>query len=137
MKVMMKKSTAPTGRSSDKFMLRLPDGMRDTISELAKASGRSMNAELVHRIQRTIDEDAELSASGVKYIEDLNISRTARSLPLGTVLTSQEIRDPHYLSDELREVRELLASIRSVMTDELRESVKEELKKKNKNSDDQ
>ncbi|WP_265343414.1 Arc family DNA-binding protein [Aeromonas veronii] len=51
----MKKSTAPTGRASDKFMLRLPDGMRDTISELAKASGRSMNAEIVHRLQQSID----------------------------------------------------------------------------------
>jgi len=55
MKVMMKKSTTPTGRASDKFMLRLPDGMRDTISELAKASGRSMNAEIVYRLQQSID----------------------------------------------------------------------------------
>ncbi len=40
-------------------MLRLPDGMREVINELAKANGRSMNAEIIHRIQRTIDEDHE------------------------------------------------------------------------------
>ncbi|WP_052448112.1 Arc family DNA-binding protein [Aeromonas jandaei] len=32
--------------------------MRDTISELAKASGRSMNAEIVYRLQKTFDEEA-------------------------------------------------------------------------------
>lgn len=122
MKVMMKKSTSPTGRSSDKFMLRLPDGMRDTISELAKDSGRSMNAELVHRIQRTIDEDAALAANGGEQI----FKSTSMPHPLSpdTVLVPQVIYNSQLLNDELREVRELLTSIRNVMTDEMREKVK-------------
>ncbi|UFS65165.1 Arc family DNA-binding protein [Paracoccus denitrificans] len=37
----------PTGRESDKFMLRLPDGMRDRIKAAAEANKRSMNAEIV------------------------------------------------------------------------------------------
>ena len=36
-----------TGRDSDKFMLRLPNGMRDRIKEKADENGRSMNAEIV------------------------------------------------------------------------------------------
>ena len=32
---------------NDKFMLRLPDGMRDAIRESAKKNNRSMNAEIV------------------------------------------------------------------------------------------
>ena len=32
---------------NDKFMLRLPDGMRDAIKESAKKNNRSMNAEIV------------------------------------------------------------------------------------------
>ena len=40
-------------RESDKFMLRLPDGMRDKIAEAAKNNGRSMNAELVARLQES------------------------------------------------------------------------------------
>lgn len=40
-----------TGRGSDKFMLRLPDGMRERIKRAAEHNGRSMNAELVHRIE--------------------------------------------------------------------------------------
>lgn len=41
----------------DKFNLRFPDGMRDQIAEAAKESGRSMNAEIIHRLQRTFDLD--------------------------------------------------------------------------------
>jgi hypothetical protein len=40
-----------TGRSSDQFPLRLPDGMRDRIAKEAKANGRSMNAEIVGRLE--------------------------------------------------------------------------------------
>ncbi|MDW9444812.1 Arc family DNA-binding protein [Sinorhizobium meliloti] len=36
-----------TGRDSDKFMLRLPDGMRDRIKRHAEANKRSMNAEII------------------------------------------------------------------------------------------
>jgi len=39
-----------TGRNSDQFNLRLPDGMRAKISEEAGKSGRSMNSEIVHRL---------------------------------------------------------------------------------------
>lgn len=39
------------GRGSDQFPLRLPDGMRDMISEAADRNGRSMNAEIVARIE--------------------------------------------------------------------------------------
>lgn len=49
----MPKETATTGRDSDKFMLRFPDGMRDQVAEAAKAAGRSMNAEIVARLQST------------------------------------------------------------------------------------
>lgn len=45
-----------TGRDSDKIMLRVPDGMRDRIAEAAKASNRSMNAEIVARLQGSFDE---------------------------------------------------------------------------------
>lgn len=39
--------SGPTGRESDKFMLRLPDGMRDRIKAAADANSRSMNAEIL------------------------------------------------------------------------------------------
>lgn len=36
---------------ADRFQVRLPDGLRDEIRAAAKANGRSMNAEIVSRLQ--------------------------------------------------------------------------------------
>lgn len=44
--------TAPTNRESDRFMLRLPDGMRDRIKAAAAESNRSMNAEIVATLEK-------------------------------------------------------------------------------------
>ena len=115
------------------YPLRMPDEMRSFLQDRADKSGRSLNAEIVKRLQFTIDEEIDSAdGDGIKILEGLRIGRAANTLPTGTVLTSQEIHNPHSLSDELREVRELLASIRSVMTDEMRENVQKELKKKRK-----
>lgn len=41
----------------DKYILRLPDGLRDDIKSAAKANNRSMNAEIISRLageQRTL-----------------------------------------------------------------------------------
>lgn len=47
---MSKKPPAPSD-VADKFMLRLPDGMRDRIKSAADANGRSMNAEIVSALE--------------------------------------------------------------------------------------
>lgn len=43
-----------TGRESDKFMLRFPDGMRDEIRRRAEQNKRSMNAEIIARLEATL-----------------------------------------------------------------------------------
>lgn len=83
-----------------------------------------MNAEIVYRLQRTFDEDAELAESGVKLIEGvkvvggLNIDRSALALPPRTILTAREIDkdDPRY-TDYVRreEIQEVLDYIRQEM----------------------
>lgn len=42
-------------RHLDRIMVRLPDGMRDRLKEAANANNRSMNAEVVARLERTFD----------------------------------------------------------------------------------
>lgn len=54
---MEKTKRASTSRESDKYIVRFPDGMRDRIAEAAKASGRSMNAEIVSRLERSFAAD--------------------------------------------------------------------------------
>jgi hypothetical protein len=41
----------------DKYILRLPDGMREYLKEAAKKNKRSLNAEIVDRLQRTMVVD--------------------------------------------------------------------------------
>lgn len=41
-------------RSLDKFVLRLPDGMRESIGELARINQRTMNAEIVSRLEQSL-----------------------------------------------------------------------------------
>ena len=74
-------------RPDDKFMLRLPDGMRDRIAEIAKANGRSMNAEIVRRLEWSfeapLDKKADgeirpISAAEMRRIADMIEELTAR-----------------------------------------------------------
>lgn len=39
------------GRGADQFVVRLPDGMRDRLKKSATVNGRSMNAEILARIE--------------------------------------------------------------------------------------
>lgn len=42
-------------RVLEKFVVRLPPGMREQIAQVAEKSGRSMNAEIVHRLRESLD----------------------------------------------------------------------------------
>jgi hypothetical protein len=60
-----------TGRDSDKFMLRLPDGMRDRLKAQAEANKRSMNAEIVARLERTLRHHTPDGLADPAAIEDM------------------------------------------------------------------
>ncbi|TNC15361.1 Arc family DNA-binding protein [Methylobacterium terricola] len=55
----MSKPPAPSDLA-DKFMLRMPEGMRDRIARAAKANGRSMNAEIVQTLEDHYPPETEL-----------------------------------------------------------------------------
>ncbi|UIK05035.1 Arc family DNA-binding protein [Neorhizobium galegae] len=44
---------AKQGRGSEQAMIRLPDGMRDQLKAAAENNGRSMNAEIVERLEQS------------------------------------------------------------------------------------
>jgi plasmid stability protein len=73
---MAKSNVKRAGRDSDQFMVRLPDGMRKALAELAARNGRSMNAEIVHALAMYFANQAaspkESQLSGVETaIKDL------------------------------------------------------------------
>ncbi|MFC0132057.1 Arc family DNA-binding protein [Massilia eurypsychrophila] len=51
-----------TPQAADKYIVRLPEGMRDRIAAAAKESNRSMNAEIVQRLAITLSSSEELNA---------------------------------------------------------------------------
>ena len=45
----------PPSKLADQIVLRLPDGIRDRIKQVAAENQRSMNAELVYQLKRIYD----------------------------------------------------------------------------------
>ena len=52
---------AKTARDSFKFMLRLPDELRDKLRSASEASGRSMTAEIIERLERSFESDDQIN----------------------------------------------------------------------------
>lgn len=75
---------------ADKFMVRFPDGMRDRIAEAAKNNGRSMNAEIVHRLEMSFITQKQVNLFGERVADTpfdpsvlgLVVTVDARGVPL-------------------------------------------------------
>ena len=69
-----------SSRTADKFVIRLPDGMRTRIEDVAKQNHRSMNAELVRRIEHSLLEDEGHDGTLGMSIDSPDISVKEREL---------------------------------------------------------
>ena len=56
---MAEKNLYPSDQA-DKVLVRMPDGMRDRLKEVAKANNRTLNAEIVARLERSFTADKEV-----------------------------------------------------------------------------
>jgi hypothetical protein len=98
---------ALTTDKSDKFLLRLPDGMRDQISLEAQKHGRTMNAEVVARLGQSFDRthsDAyaeelkrtlERSDAYARAVDNLveSLQKTIRAQDLSIVMLTRHLID--------------------------------------------
>jgi hypothetical protein len=66
------KKPARTPQDADKFMLRLPDGLREKVAASAKDNNRSMNAEFIARIEASY----EPTLNSLTWIELFKILQT-------------------------------------------------------------
>lgn len=101
---MNKVTVTATGRDSDKFMLRLPDGMREQVAHAAKENGRSMNAEVVERLKASFS-DAPIGGASADM--------AALAARLQAELAEEQFKN-HTLVVKLSQVAE-------IMEDDLRE----------------
>lgn len=63
----MARKTYPS-EEADRFIVRLPDGMRERLKAEALENKRSMNAEIVDRLEQTFKLDEHFSAGGDRVI---------------------------------------------------------------------
>ena len=64
-------------RTADKFVVRLPKGMRQLIAEVAKNYHRSMNSEIVSRLESSLRvEPCLLTGEGEEGLEGLSETDT-------------------------------------------------------------
>lgn len=89
-----------TSRGSDKFMLRLPDGMRDRIKADALANDRSMTAEIVARLsgtQANLRDQFAMHAMGALIERSLASSMNGKNDPIDmirqTAITAYQVAD--------------------------------------------
>jgi hypothetical protein len=75
-------------RTLDKFILRLPNGMRDAIAASAKRNSRSMNAEIILRLQNSFAAEA-----AENRVPATSTDSTDEDLPEGLVPLEQFVRD--------------------------------------------
>jgi len=112
---MTKKPPSPSDLA-DKFMLRLPDGMRGRISEAAKANNRSMNSEIVATLEEKYPKIS--SAEFLSIIEAseklFKENKEKEALELLAILIEPPSSTIEEIDDKLRaELHEKLDSILS------------------------
>lgn len=103
----------PPSRKADQFVARFPDGLRERLSEVAKSNGRSMNAEIVTRLQGSFDfvkllpfgvqeamvsEAEESGTSPMEALEKLVLAGQSQggqvlNLKIGPGTTTKQVRD--------------------------------------------
>ena len=81
-------------RQLDKFILRLPEGMRDVFAASAKANNRTMNAEIVMRLQNSLN--SKHSVAGMSSGDEADAHER---LPKGLLGLADYIQD---FADQIR-----------------------------------
>ena len=76
----LKKNIAYSSRTADKFVLRLPDGMRDRIAQVARDQHRSMNSEIIARLQHSLQSDSRTLETDPVRLDSPELSQHEREL---------------------------------------------------------
>ncbi|GGM17013.1 Arc family DNA-binding protein [Pseudomonas asuensis] len=67
-------------RTAEKFVLRLPEGMRERIAEVARNHHRSMNSEIISYLEQSLVQDGLLEADPDMRMDSPTLSLHERDL---------------------------------------------------------
>ena len=74
------KQASYSSRTAEKFVVRLPEGMRERIAGVARNHHRSMNSEIIARLERSLIQEGSLHADAVISLESPELSGHEREL---------------------------------------------------------
>lgn len=69
-----------SSRTADKFVVRLPDGMRERIAEVARNHHRSMNSEIIARLEQSLVQEGALGDEPQLRMDSPELSLHEREL---------------------------------------------------------
>lgn len=76
--------TLYSSRTADKFVVRLPDGMRERVGDAARKHHRSMNSEIISRLEASLRDSEEFKFSNADATQispqEWSLIETFRSL---------------------------------------------------------
>lgn len=73
------KQAVYSSRTADKFVVRLPDGMRERIAEVARTHHRSMNSEIIARLEKSLVEGDDQATDRLDAQERAKQGKPARA----------------------------------------------------------
>ena len=74
------KQATYSSRTADKFVVRLPDGMRERIADVAKNHHRSMNSEIIARLEQSLEREDDLRDDLATRLDSPELSTHEREL---------------------------------------------------------
>lgn len=69
-----------SSRTADKFVVRLPDGMRERIADVARNHHRSMNSEIIARLEQSLIQEGALGDELTMRMDSPDLSVHEREL---------------------------------------------------------
>lgn len=97
---------ATNSRTADKFVVRLPDGMRQRVAEVARQNHRSMNSEIIERLEHSLLSNAQDDNGLVTSAQDNLKSELIRAYKIIDRLLQNAVPT----QDDIQEVLHLVRS---------------------------
>lgn len=98
------KQAVYSSRTADKFVVRLTDGLRERIAEIARKHHRSMNSQIISWMDICVDlEDAGVAVTRDSLSEVANILKTESEKPVIIVSIGETVRVPERFCNDLSE----------------------------------
>ena len=112
---------AKASRGDDQYMLRFPEGLRDRIKTAADLNGRSMNSEIVARLEKSFEdapspEDLNAALVLIEQMRD-QVTRHQQHLSL---IEEETRRERDKLREERNDIREQRLRIQQEIAERLR-----------------